>query len=219
MPAFIDKNGNEFEGIIYTITIKKVKLEAKSQIDGPYNLSYAITTAKANATPTVERPPILRIWPESRSAMDAENTWVKPHQPQYDEILALVSEYRQDGFGAYYVSDEAYAEVQRKLGLLPPPEEIDKAERWKEQWEHRKNINAFQASTASISEDRIIDKTESQHVCFALDQWTTQMTDARDYVQEFREIDPETVEKNPGLGNVQHEAERALELLNQVECE
>ena len=63
--AFMDKNGNEFKGIPYTITVKKVKLEAKSQPDGPYDLSFTISTADANATPTPIRRPTLRIGRES----------------------------------------------------------------------------------------------------------------------------------------------------------
>ena len=66
---------------------------------------------------------------------------------------------------------------------------------------------------------KLLIKTSLNISVFVLDQWIAQMTDARDYVQEFRVVDPETVEKNPGLGNLQYEAERALELLDQVECE
>ena len=121
--------------------------------------------------------------------------------------------------GSHHVSEAAYAEIQRILGRIPPFEELETVELWKEQWTHWENVDAFQAGTAAISEDKIIDKDESKHICFVLDQWIAQMTDARDYVQEFRVVDPETVEKNPGLGNLQYEAERALELLDQVECE
>lgn len=93
-------------------------------------------------------------------------------------------------------------------------------DRWKEQFDvHWPNVDAFQASMASINEDRIIDKEESTSICFALDQWTTQMTAARDYVTEYEQIDPDTVAKNPGLGNLKKEAERALDILEQVECE
>ena len=71
---------------------------------------------------------------------------------------------------------------------------------------------------ASISADRIIDIEEYMHICFVLEQWTTQMTDARDYVQDYRRDEPETVEKNPGLGHLEQEAERALALVSEVEC-
>ena len=64
----------------------------------------------------------------------------------------------------------------------------------------------------------MIDKEETRHICFVLDQWITQMTAARDYVQEYREVDSETVEKNPGLATLEQEAERALQLLTQLEC-
>ena len=74
------------------------------------------------------------------------------------------------------------------------------------------------ASMKEISADRVIDKDESARICFLLDQWSTQMEEARDYVVNFRNVDPDTVEKNPGLGNLQTEAERGLALLTEVEC-
>ena len=90
--SYSNKDGNTWA---FESSVKKIKLEAKSQVDGPYDLKYEISKTHANATPTVERPPILRIWIEGRHPMDPENTWVKPHQPQYEEISAIVSEYRR----------------------------------------------------------------------------------------------------------------------------
>ncbi len=72
---------------------------------------------------------------------------------------------------------------------------------------------------ASIGADHIIDKEESQHMCFSLEQWTTQMNAAIGYVQNYRETDPQTVEESHRLGNLENEAARALGLLNQTDCE
>ena len=118
----------------------------------------------------------------------------------------------------YKVSTSTYNQIQN-LALPRTEENIARVAHWNKQWEHWENVDAFQENTTSISEDHIIDKEESQHICFALDQWTTQMTEAITYVQDYRKADPQTVEKNPGLGNLEHEANRALELLNQIECE
>ena len=70
-----------------------------------------------------------------------------------------------------------------------------------------------------INADRVIDADESARICFLLDQWKTQMSGARDYVADYRQTDPATVEKNPGLQRLQAEAERALVLLNEIECQ
>ena len=119
----------------------------------------------------------------------------------------------------YKVSTSTYNQIQN-LALPRNEENIAKVAHWKKQFDiHWPNVDAFQVSMDSIMQDRIIDKEESTSICFALDQWTTQMTDAITYVQDYRKVDPQTVEKNPGLGNLEHEANRALELLNQVECE
>ena len=65
----------------------------------------------------------------------------------------------------------------------------------------------------------MIDKDESARICFLLDQWTIQMEEARDYVVNYRKVEPDTVEKNSGLGKLQTEAERGLALLAEVKCE
>ena len=91
--------------------------------------------------------------------------------------------------------------------------------RWREQYDHWANVDALKASMVEVNADRIVDAAESRHICFALAQWTSQMRAARDYVGAFREADPETVEFNPSLGNLESEAERALGLLGKVECQ
>ena len=219
--AFIDKHGNEFEGVIYTITVKKVELEAKSQPDGPYDLSFKISTTDANAIPTpVRRPTIQANLSGSGlgTGLDFDWTSVEHHEPEYDEVLAFVSDYRQDGFGSYILPAGAYKELQSILGRALSREDANKAERWQEQWHHWENVNAFKTSMGSIAVDRIIDNEESKHICFALDQWITQMADAQDYVKDYRRDAPELTLKS-GLGNLEKEAERALEILSEVECE
>lgn len=92
-------------------------------------------------------------------------------------------------------------------------------ERWKERLEHWANVDAFQASMGDISTDRVVSQEESRHICFTKEQWTLQMEEARDYVLDYRQDAPDFVAKNPELGNLEQEAERALDLLSQIECE
>ena len=90
--------------------------------------------------------------------------------------------------------------------------------RWTEQWDHWANVDAFTASVNEINADRVVDADELLRICFVLDQWKAQMTEARDYVVDYRKADAVTVEKNPGLQNLQAEAERALALLTEIQC-
>ena len=131
-----------------------------------------------------------------------------------DEFVNMTAEEFEAALRAHGTFDEEY--IDKALRNF----ESDKAAgvRWRAQFKvHWPNVDAFHASMSAISADRIISKDESAHICFALDQWIDQMTAARDYVRNYREVDPETVE-NSGLPNLESEAERALVLLNEVEC-
>ena len=236
--AFIDENDKEFEGELYTIIAGKVELEARTSADGPYDLkaTFNFTTddpivnrriirtnkpvdsgSGVRATPyvlaeEVERRPTLRIFMENT----AVNWWVEHHEPNYEEIKAFVSNYSQDAFGAYLLPREAYEELEARFN---PDRAAERAEgsQMREALEmHSANVDAFQASMKEVSADRIISKQESKHICFTLDQWTAQLTAARDYVQENREaID----RKYPGVSGIEDEAEEALELLAEIECQ
>ena len=248
--AYIDRNGNEYEGQLYTILATDVTLEAKSEVDGPYDLKANFyfsrsyydelvivdhgvwltnkpTKGDAPATPYVlttapERKPSIRIYPSPQPPEDGTGfIWLRHHEPKYDEVMAVATPYHDTVFDSAVLPLEEYRKVEAILGTAPAlsEQEQEALNLWQEQWEHWENVDAFQGNTTSISEDRIIDKEESQRICSALDQWTAQMTDAITYVQDYRKVDPQTVEKNPGLGNLESEASRALELLNQIECE
>ena len=146
---------------------------------------------------------------------------IEPSATGYDDVKAILDaspDIERNG-NLYNVSIQTYEDI---YALFPPSseEELRELARWREQFEvHWPNVNAFNDSIKTINADRIISKEESLHMCFALEQWEGQMTAARDYVKEYREVDPETVEKNPGLGRLESEAERALTLLNEIQCE
>ena len=71
-------------------------------------------------------------------------------------------------------------------------------------------------SMADVSADRVVDETEMDRICYLQQQWEAQITAARDYVQEYRRIEPDVVEKNPGLQDLEDEAERSLEIVMEV---
>ena len=114
---------------------------------------------------------------------------------------------------------EGCSQQQISNMLTTYDDDKERQARWVEQWDHWANVDAFAASMKEINADRVIDKDESARICFLLDQWTTQMEEARDYVVNYRKVEPDTVEKNSGLGNLQTEAERGLALLAEVKCE
>ena len=240
--AFIDKDGNEYEGQLYTILATRVTLEAKTRVDGPYDLkaifnfttddpifdhgiwptNIPTTPDGTHATPYAlseapERRPTITISPEDGTDI----IWVEHHQSEYEQIVDFLADYSPGVFGSYRLPADAYREVQAILGRVPEPSTEEQATltRWKEQWKHWESVGIFQANLQNIMADGIIDEEESKRICFALDQWTAQMNAARAYVQDYRRDDPETVEKNPGLGNLEREAERALDTLSVVKCE
>ena len=43
---FVDVDGKRWEGIPFTRTVNRIDLEAKSQVDGPYDLSTTLTVKK-----------------------------------------------------------------------------------------------------------------------------------------------------------------------------
>ena len=155
----------------------------------------------------------------SLTAPGKQQWFIKPSAKRYHEILEFVSGYPQDKFGTYLLTVSAYEKLESDFDMRLRPEEAEKARRWREQSEvHWPNVNAFLSSVKDISEDRIVDMEELGHVCFAHEQWTAQMTEARDYVREYRKTDPQLLDENPSLLDLQSEAERALALLAKVEC-
>ena len=241
--AFIDGHGNEWEGKPSKIVVTKVTIEAKTDVDGPYDLHATfnfstsdpiidnaigrtnISNNGSHATPyplteKLNRKPTVLITTSPESNTEYQSVRLEHHEPKYDEVIEFVSDYPQNTFGSYILPIDAYRKVQALLGEISEltPQEQAALDRWQEQWSHWNNVDAFKAATSGIGADRIIDKEELQNICLVLEQWVDQMKKAKDYIQEYRKDDPETVDKNAGLGNLEHEAERALALLNAIEC-
>ena len=81
------------------------------------------------------------------------------------------------------------------------------------------NVYAFLTAISAIAADRIVDEEEARQICFALPQWRAQLTEARDYVKEYRRVEPEMVnEPLNGLQTLEKQAEEGLALLNEADC-
>ena len=147
------------------------------------------------------------------NAPDRPKIIVSRENPGYQQVFQFLN-----GDGSHDVSDERWLQVMDMLGYstsTPAHEATLNAEqaRWMEQQVHRANVFAFSEKMDSVNDDRVIDRTELDEICFLRPQWEDQLTAARDYVRQYRRDDPGTVEKNPGLGSLQEQAERGLEIL------
>ena len=159
--------------------------------------------------------PDAELVPQGRSifvnAADRPMIIVSRENPGYQQVFQFL-----DGDGSHQVSDERWLQVMDILGYAtatPEREATLDAEqaRWQEQHVHHANVFAFLEKMDSVNDDRVIDRTELDEICFLRGQWEDQLTAAQDYVRQFRRDDPDTVEKNPGLGSLQERAEQGLE--------
>ena len=204
LSLYIDKNGKEFEGIVNTITVKKVKLEAKSQVDGPYDLNFEISTRDANATPRPERRPEIVV---SLEGDVFTTTRVEHHEPRYEDVKAFVADYpRQFGSGYFILPPDAYREVQVMIGVASSLEELEEQEveaarlaGWREAEVHWGYVDAFQASMEVMMEDKVIGLQESREFCYKAPQWEDQLVAAQEYVAAYREVEPTVVAETPRL--------------------
>ena len=60
---------------------------------------------------------------------------VSPSAAEYDQIRVFVSEYSQDEFGKYILTPTEFEELEATFAMQIPPEELQQAERWKEQFD------------------------------------------------------------------------------------
>ena len=193
---FITKDGKNWHAIPYQITVKKITLEAKSQINGPYDLKATFFTdidEEASPTRIPTTPPL------------SGKEFIDMTTEEYEAWLHKAGR-----------SDEQIALAMQNF-------EEDKAStlRWQEQFKvHWPNVEAYFASMETIGVDRIIDETEWNHICWSQDQWRTQLTDAMDYVRAYRDDEPDTYTKNAVmLDHLENEAKRGLTLVDKANCE
>ena len=143
---------------------------------------------------------------------------IEPGAPQYAEVKSMLPPPDPNFQTDYRISNALCDEIWT---LLPPlsPEDQARRERWSEKSYHWDNIDAFNASIQKISKDRVIDRDESYEICFLLEQWVLQLTEAKEYIEDYREAEPDYVAETPILYKLEAEAIRGLELLANVECE
>ena len=140
--------------------------------------------------------------------------------PGYDaakKILTDVPSEPMGGVAAYEVDFNTYERVKDALDIRVSSDDEARLERWKKNFDHWDNVNAFAAIINEVSADGTTDMNERTLICSLSPQWKSQLISARDYVEDYREVEPDTVEKNPNLENLQIEAERALTLLVGIE--
>ena len=143
----------------------------------------------------------------------ADRPWIEvsPENPGYQQVFQFLN-----GDGSHEVSDERWLQVMDILGYAtstPEREATLDAEqaRWQERQVHHANVFAFLDKMDSFNDDRVIDRTELDQICFLRPQWEDQLTAARDYVRQYRRDDPDTVTELSGLGSLQERAEQGLE--------
>ena len=143
---------------------------------------------------------------------------VKPSSNQYEQVYAITG-----GDGSQTVTIQEWVRIMelfgRPGGEMTHDEKIRHA-RWRQQFEvHWPNIDAFQGKIDTINLDRVIDREESKEFCFLKPQWVVQFTSAKEYVENYRQVEPDMVAQNPGLSNLESEAVRALKLLDETTCD
>ena len=167
--------------------------------------------------------------PSNPSTMNAEAIIVATHSEPALIIAAeakghavasdLLANLSRDSLGAYRVSRHLYFKLRDEVGFAVVGEENStRLARWKEQFEHWSNIDTFTASIRNIGDDHVMDEEEHARLCVMLPQWESHMRAAVHYVEDYRKVEPRTVEDNHGLVNLQVEAERGLVLLGSADC-
>ena len=222
--AYLNENGEEWEGEIRTIILTDVKLEAKSQPFGDtYDLESTFkfsrkdpilghyvartnkpTDGKARATPyalteAIERRPRILI----HGAGDT--IFLEHHEPQYDEIMAIVSKHPQNALGNPVVPPDTFRQVQSMLLE-------GKRLRWKEHYDHWGTVNAFTEAAHEITADTIVDPQELILICATYPQWQNNMSIVKEWLEDYREFDPEQA-KDPSITNLEVKVDGILELL------
>ena len=208
---FFDEDGNQWKAVPYRITVKKIKLEAKFPVDGPYDLMKTMSLS-SSSEPENPQPP-LHV-----KSGDLPGLLITSDAPGYEAVKDKLQGVEADSALTHRVSLEMYEEIKVMLGIEDNPEDEARIARWKEQWDHWPNIDAFKANVEAFTADRVIDREELDRICFVMPQWEKQLRAARDYVVNYRQVEPDTAEENPGLGNLEAEAERGLALLANTEC-
>ena len=127
---------------------------------------------------------------------------VEPSSPHYETVKEMISPLEAGAGNLYTVSAEMHQDILDISGVMTE-ENIEIQRRWREQYDHWENVDAFTLAIDEIWADSSTSDNEGLYICSMASQWKSEMQAAIDYVGEFRRVDPETVAKNPGLGNLE----------------
>ena len=122
------------------------------------------------------------------------------------------------GEGSHEVDVKTWEEVMEALGWEFTQEERVQATRWAKQWSHWDNVDAIEEDIESFRADERIDADDVRYFCARHDSWHAQLKSARDYVREFRRIDPDKVAGVPGLQRLEERAVMLLDLIEEAEA-
>ena len=207
---FFDDDGNQWRIVPFRITAERVMLEAKSQVNGPYDLTTVMTVPEP-ARSDEPRPPI------SVRSGDLPGLTFTSSAPMYEAVKEKLEGVKAGADLTYRVSPELYEELKSMAGITPEDEAI--RARWAEQFDvHWPNIDAFHDNVEAVTGDRVLDRQELERICFLKPQWEEQLRAAHDYVVKYRKDDPDKVAKEQILRNLEDRAERGLDLLAGTEC-
>ena len=107
----INSDRETMPGEPYVIPMINIKLKATTMIDGPYDLTYEITTKKANAAKIPEQPETLTVYRTNPH----DSIYIKSHKPYYEEAKALLADYSPGAFGSYTIPAEAFEEMKERF--------------------------------------------------------------------------------------------------------
>ena len=160
----------------------------------------------ACADPAETRGPIFI------SAPGKHGITVQTGSPLYDQVRSIVG-----GDGHHSVTVRKWEQIMALAGGVSAEDEA-RVERWMERTSHWRNIDVFTAIMNDINADRVIDEAEGKRICLLLPKWEAQLVAARDYVEEYRRVEPETVRRNLGLGDLEDAANKGLEVVSRANC-
>ena len=143
---------------------------------------------------------------------------LKPESDGYDLARAELEGFQAKAPGTYSVSLNTYLSIKSALGLKSGPEDEARLARWNERTEHWSNLRAFLSSANVDTADGVIAKEDVERICSLMPEWEGQLSAARAYVADYREVEPDTVRRNPVLENLESEANRGLALLSETNC-
>ncbi len=115
-------------------------------------------------------------------------------------------------------SEETIARV-----LVHFEKNVEKMLKWratkKELDSHWANIDALYEYINRVNADRVIDRRESEQICFLEDQWTAQLNAAIEFVQSLRREAPELLKNYPPIEILEREATKYLDVfIGAIDC-